>query len=71
MRASLLGVVVLLAAEAWPASASGQSVSNEAALVAGDLLGFSAPAAPLRMPTAEEVFAHERSMRRWPRSSRR
>jgi tetratricopeptide (TPR) repeat protein len=62
MRAQLLGVVVLLAAEAWAAPASSQTVLSEAELVAGHSLGFAAPASALRVPTAEEAFGLDAEM---------
>jgi tetratricopeptide (TPR) repeat protein len=61
MRAQLLGVVVLLAAEACAAPASSETVLDEGELVAGDVLGFSTPAA-FRVPTAEEAFALDAEM---------
>jgi Flp pilus assembly protein TadD len=62
MRAQLLGVVVLLAAEAWAAPASSQTVLNEAELVAGHSLGFAAPASAFHVPTAEEAFGLDAEM---------
>jgi len=62
MRASLLGFVVFVAAEANAVAATRQPAFDEAELVSGTVLGLAPPAVPIVVPTAYETFALDADM---------
>jgi Flp pilus assembly protein TadD len=62
VRASLLGIVLLVATAADAAAAPRQSAFDEAELVSGTALELAPPATPVVVPTADEAFALDAEM---------
>ncbi len=62
VRASLLGIVVLVATAAPAAAAPRQPAFDETELVSGSALQLSPPAVPIVVPTRAEVFALDAEM---------
>ena len=62
VRASLLGVVVLVATEAWADSAPRQPAFDEDELIAGSVLALGPLDAPVPIPTRDEAFALDAEM---------
>jgi tetratricopeptide (TPR) repeat protein len=62
VRASLLGLVLLVATEAPAAATSRQALFDEAALVSGDALELAAPDTPIVVPTHDEAVALDAEM---------
>jgi Flp pilus assembly protein TadD len=63
LRASLLGVVVLVGAAVPAAAVSREPAFDEAELVSGTALTLEASFAPVTLPSAAEVFALDAEMR--------
>jgi tetratricopeptide (TPR) repeat protein len=63
VRASLLGIVVLVATTTAAAAAPRQPAFDEAALVSGSVLELAPPATPVVVPTPDEAFALDAEMR--------
>jgi Flp pilus assembly protein TadD len=61
-RASLLGVVVLLATAAFAAPASGQAAFDETELVSGAVLALETAAQSFVMPSTEDAFELDAAM---------
>ncbi len=62
VRASLLGIVVLVATASPAAAAPRQPAFDETALVSGRGLDLVSPATPVVVPTADEAFALDAEM---------
>jgi Flp pilus assembly protein TadD len=62
-RASLLGIVVLIATEAIAAAAPRQPAFDEAELVSGGALSLAPAAAALPVPSSDDAFALDAEMR--------
>jgi tetratricopeptide (TPR) repeat protein len=62
VRASLLGIVVLVATAPPTAAAPRQPAFEESELIAGSALTLEPPATPVVMPTPEEAFALDAQM---------